>query len=155
MKPSIEKMLNKPYEEAVKEIEQKIEDAVYKEHSYLKRATDKKYILQYIVKHSDEKNQLIIRDLQNQIFPKGYKLPDDKSVIIMASQLQSDLSGFIGWEQINQNIGKRRKVTLYFFRNETAEAFRTTYQKEPDYLPLKQIFLELLEKEEDHNLKIL
>ncbi|MEA2004075.1 MAG: hypothetical protein U9O53_03880 [archaeon] len=144
MKPSIDKMLNRSYEEAVKEIEQKIEDALFKKHSYLKRAIDKKHILKYIVKHSDEKNQLIIRDSQCEIFPEEYKLPDDISIGIMAGQLQSDLSGFIGWIPIYQTKNKRRKVISYFFRNETIENFRITYHKEPDYLPLKQIFLEIL-----------
>ncbi|MEA3229500.1 MAG: hypothetical protein U9P44_01170, partial [archaeon] len=66
MKPSIYTMLQKPYKEALDEIEKKISSAIHKKNSYPKRNIQKKYTLEYILKTSDKNHPAIIIDMQDK-----------------------------------------------------------------------------------------
>ncbi|MEA2004074.1 MAG: hypothetical protein U9O53_03875, partial [archaeon] len=45
---------------------------------------------------------------------------------------------------------KERKTNpAYFFRTDIADVFKKTYEKEPDYLPLKEMFLKTLDNYAD------
>ncbi|MEA2004055.1 MAG: hypothetical protein U9O53_03780, partial [archaeon] len=87
MKPSIEKMLNKPYNEAVEEIEQKIANAVNNNKSI--KTILNKGILEYIINNSDEKNPVTILNIRKAIDSK-YNRNISNAV---TNTLQAKLSG--------------------------------------------------------------
>ncbi|MEA3229501.1 MAG: hypothetical protein U9P44_01175 [archaeon] len=137
MKPSIETMLRKPYDEALKHIDKKIATAINTNGST--KRTQKKSILEYIIKNSDENHPATLVSIRNAIYSKHGENINNT----VTNNLQTKLSGFIGWIQLTKNKG--RTNSAYFFRTEVAAAFECTYGKEPGYLPLKEIFLKTLD----------
>ncbi|MEA3229502.1 MAG: hypothetical protein U9P44_01180 [archaeon] len=140
MKPSIETMLQMPYDEALEEIEGKIAMAVNKRRkTWPEITTTRIKIIKYIVTDSEENCPLTNIDIQN-VFP-AYRDYISSSIITI---LQRRLDGFIGRTRIRKNT--KRETPAYFFRAEVADIFKEAYGKEPGYKPLKDIFLKTLER---------
>ncbi len=137
MKPSIELMLQRPYSEAVEEIEKKIEDTTHLITKDGKTQEILKNIIEYIIKESNDKHYITNMEIQNRIYNKySMKLSNPTS-----GNIQRKLSGFIGWNRCDI---EQKSRTAYYFRTDVVEEFEKAYGKEPNYRPLKKIFLETL-----------
>lgn len=137
MKPSIELMLQRPYSEAVEEIEKKIEDTTHLITKDGKTQEILKKIIEYIIKESNNKHYITNMEIQNRIYDKySMKLSNPTS-----GNIQRKLSGFIGWNKCDI---EQKSRTAYYFRTDVVEEFEKAYGKEPNYRPLKKIILETL-----------
>ncbi|MCK4808317.1 MAG: hypothetical protein KAS90_01720, partial [Candidatus Aenigmarchaeota archaeon] len=96
-----------------------------------------KNIIEYIIKESNDKHYITNMEIQNRIYNKySMKLSNPTS-----GNIQRKLSGFIGWNRCDI---EQKSRTAYYFRTDVVEEFEKAYGKEPNYRPLKKIFLETL-----------
>ena len=137
MMPSIKLMLQKPYNEAVEDIEQKIEGAIHLTNSKNSKTQEiLKNIIEYIIAESDEKHYITNMEIKDRIYDR-YSMTLSNPT---AGTIQRKLSGFIGYERPIE----QKPRAAYYFRINVAEEFEKAYSKEPNYRSLKKIFLETL-----------
>ena len=137
MMPSIKLMLQKPYNEAVEEIEKKIDNATHFTNNKDGKTQEiLKNIIEYIITESDEKHHITNIEIKNRIHDRHSMTPSNPT----AGTIQRKLSGFIGYERPIE----QKPRAAYYFRINVAEEFEKAYGKEPNYRSLKKIFLETL-----------
>lgn len=147
MKPSIEKMLQKPYEEALIEIKDKISQTVNTKiiNDTPNQIKARSYILRTLINYTEEMEPLRTDEIIDiiSIRYKDYsEIRNINSTII--SKIQTKMQGFIGYKLIKHN-GVSNTPT-YFFRDDVANYFKDIYQNEENYKPLQDIILEILKQ---------
>ena len=146
MKPSIEKMFQKPYEEALSEIKYKIDNAVNIQilNNNPQKIKARAYVLKTLINYTEEIEPLRTDEIIEIISTRYGNQPNIetniKSTII--SKIQTNMQGFIGYKLIKHK--RSSNTPSYFFRDDVANYFEDHYKDEDNYKPLYDIFLEIL-----------
>lgn len=153
MKPSIKQMLQKPYDEALIEIEDKIDKTVNTQilNDTPQKIKARAYVLETLINYTEETEPLMTDEIIEIISTRHRNHPNIEGNInsTIISKIQTKMQGFIGYKLIKYN--RVSNTPSYFFRDDVANYFEGQYKDEDNYKPLYDIFLEILKNHTINN----